>query len=477
MSSKETLLKVGDQTTKPTWRHFLILPSLFTLFVGSQIYTYVLNEWTQARMKEQYFPNSSLDANVSACGNSDKTSLEYQQYKQVQQQSANWLIFYNLGESVPMAFMNIVITAYTDSFGRKFLILLTIFGTFFKSGMISLIVTFDWSPVWVVVANIVLGCTGGAFGLFSAVFAFVADMTYTDEHRIIGIVVIECVVMGSAIVAPYLSGYFVETLGLGFSKTSFICVGMCFFSFLLLLIIPESIAKHNRQKARSIFQNIKRVTDFYVSKEMKGQRARYILLMLSFWFATVTAMSRTSIETLYFLGQPFCWGPSKIGLFMTARHAAQSIIGLGALPLLQICLSNQVIAIISTVSLTISYIIEGLAQSTLVIYFVPILGVFSFLMIPMIRGMMSNITPADKQGAMFAGVAVFEVISSLVGSIAFNGVYSQTMTFMNGFVFLSMAFLSMVDTVMLLVYNCIKPKPNAISVAHVNQETYSEDNV
>ncbi|KAH3862283.1 hypothetical protein DPMN_025249 [Dreissena polymorpha] len=179
--------------------------------------------------------------------------------------------------------------------------------------------------------------------------------------------------------------------------------------------------------------NIKRVTSFYVSKEMKGQRARYILLTLSFSFATLTSLNRSDIETLYFLGQPFCWGPSKIGLFMTACSAAQSIVGLGSLRLLQVCLSNPVIAIISTVSLTISYIIEGLAESTLVIYFVPISGIFSFLMVPMIRGMMSNITPADKQGAMFAGVAVFEVISSLVGSIAFNGVYSLTMTFMNGF--------------------------------------------
>ncbi|KAH3862092.1 solute carrier family 46 member 3-like [Dreissena polymorpha] len=432
------------------------------------MYSYVLYERTQAKMREQYFPNSSLDTNFSACDNINKTSLKYQQHKQVQQQSANWLIFYNLGETVPMVFMNIVITAYTDSFGRKFLILLTTFGTFFKAGMLSLIVTFDWAPVWVVMSYIVYGFTGGMFGLLSAVFAFIADITYTDDHRIIGIVVTECVLMSTSMVAPYLSGYFVETLSLGFSKTSFICVGMCFFSFSVLLLLPESLAKHNRQKAQSIIQNIKRVTDFYVSKEMKGQRTRYILLMLSFWFATVAGMCRTSIETLYFLGQPFCWGPSKIGLFMTAVNAAKSVIGLGSLRLLQVCLSNPVIAIISTVSLTISYIIEGLAQSTLVIYLGPITGMFSFLMLPMIRGMMSTITPADKQGAMFAGVAVFEVLSSLVGSIAFNGVYSLTMTFMNGFVFLCMAFLSVLDTILLLAYNRIKPPPSVISVAAIN---------
>ncbi|KAH3862284.1 hypothetical protein DPMN_025250 [Dreissena polymorpha] len=71
-------------------------------------------------MKVKYFPNSSVDAHFDPCDNSSKTSPEYQQYKKMQQQSANWIMFYNLAECVPQVFMNIVLTAYTDSLEEGF---------------------------------------------------------------------------------------------------------------------------------------------------------------------------------------------------------------------------------------------------------------------------------------------------------------------------------------------------------------------
>ena len=40
---------------------------------------------------------------------------------------------------------------------------------------------------------------------------------------------------------------------------------------------------------------------------------------------------------------------------------------------------------------------------------------------------------------MFASIATIEVLGSIVASVGENAVYSATLTFMNGFVFLIMA--------------------------------------
>ena len=53
-------------------------------------------------------------------------------------------------------------------------------------------------------------------------------------------------------------------------------------------------------------------------------------------------------------------------------------------------------------------------------------------------------------GSMFASLATVEVISSLTASVSENSIYSATVSFMNGFVFLAMAGFNLVDFILLV---------------------------
>ena len=427
---------------RPECRHYIMLIALFGILYAGVLNGFVMNEWTQKVIRNQYFPNHTKSFSGCSAVNSTETDEDY---KKVQKVTAQWQMIFSLAENIPTALVTLVLPSYTDSNGRKFLIIFSTAGMTAKSVIITSSVYFEGSLWYLFASNIVVGCTGSIFSLFSASFSMVADLTHTENERTIGIVVTDVFLLFSIVAASYCSGLFVETLELNFFKTSMIASAISVVVLLLTFVVKESHPSHKRNKRGSVLNTIKRMTDFYISKEFKGRRKAYIFLLLSFGMATIAGINRGSMETLYFLGKPFCWGPSKIGTFSTVRNAAQAFVGLCSVRVFQMCFSNATIGIISTLSNAMSYIIEGFATTTLMIYMVPLSGMFSFLVIPMIRSLMSSITTVDKQGAVFASVATIEVICTLAANLSQNAVYSVTMSFMNGFVFLMCAVISIIN--------------------------------
>lgn len=461
-TENDTLLSKKDRSQectvdfKPNWRHALIMPACFFAAFGGQLCLFVSYEWTHDQVAKEYFGNTTN--NISTCRPANKSDTEYAKYQTVQGQSAKWLTIYSVSELIPVILVQLVLPSYTDTYGRKFLLILTMFGACVKSVAITLTVHFEASFWYLVAGLTVCGMTGTFFALLSAAFSFIADITFSQQYRTAAIVVLEAMLLISSVAASFLSGYFIETIKLGFYYTSLIGTGLGVLGLVLIFFTPESLPKQRRSSHKPICATIKRMVDFYISSEFKGQRKAYILLLLAFSFGIVAGINRQSMETLYFLGQPFCWGPSKIGVFSMVRTGAQTLLGLGSVRFLQICLSDVAIAILSTVSTAISYMIEAFATTTLMIYMVPVAGMFSFLVTPMTRSLMSSMTSPDKQGAMFAGVATIEVISTLVASLSQNTIYSFTVSFMNGFVFIILAILAVINMVFLCIYQCTKPQ-------------------
>ena len=476
-SEKDPLLGTTEDLkeearSKLTWRHATLLPSVLMIMFGTAVYSYVLSEWTQYKIKTDFFPNTTQAKDVS-CGTQNKTDPNYVKYHHVQQQAASWSIAYVLAEYVPAFFVQLVLPSYSDSYGRKFLFILSVLGLSIKATTVMLTIQFEESFWYIVGANIVEGFTGASFGLFSAMFSFTADITTANSQRSTAIVLIEALSMVGYIVGSFLSGYFVQTMNLGFFHTSIIATGCTIMGSVLILLLPETLPKNKRTAPKPVLSMIKRMFDFYISKDFKGQRLSYILLILAFFFFSLSSMNRSSMETLYFLGQPFCWGPSKIGVFMLCRHGAQCILGLGSVKLMQRYMSDEVVSIISLISNTVSLVVEAFAVSFIVIIMVPITGMFSFLVIPVLRGMLSTMTSPDKQGAVFASVALIEVVSNILASLSQNELYSFTMSFMNGFVFLLMAFCSLITLFFLLGYRCTKHK--VVQYKHIQQDDSSPD--
>lgn len=142
---------------------------------------------------------------------------------------------------------------------------------------------------------------------------------------------------------------------------------------------------------------------------------------------------------------------------MLVRRAVKSFVGLATVKLWQKCLADEFIAMIGITSVILSYITEALAQTSFMLYMVPCAGIFSNLAVSMIQSIMSLMTSQDKQGAIFASIGTIELLGLILAAITESEVYSYTMSFMNGFVFLVMAFFAALAMLMLIAYTCTKP--------------------
>ena len=134
--------------------------------------------------------------------------------------------------------------------------------------------------------------------------------------------------------------------------------------------------------------------------------------------------------------------------------------------------AQNILTFASIISLIIHFFLtyhKVIPKYIFIAFLLPVIGVFAFLMVPMIRAIMSTMTPIDKQGSMFASMAVVQIISSIAGVPLGNEIYSATLYFMNGFVFLVLAFFCLIDFVLLVINLRLKPK-EYISIVQVEGE-------
>ncbi|WAR29779.1 S46A3-like protein [Mya arenaria] len=131
------------------------------------------------------------------------------------------------------------------------------------------------------------------------------------------------------------------------------------------------------------------------------------------------------------------------------------------------CMKDDIIAMLGTAIGIASYVVEGFAHGS-IIWLVPVLSAPTGLPIPMIRSLMSALTPADKQGALFASIGAVETLCALIGSVSNNAIYSATLTIMNGFVFEIMAAFTLIGVIFLVAY---------IFVARLMKDTDSRDDI
>ena len=103
------------------WMPFVTLLVVAYLMIQSgEIMMYVINEYIHQTLKEKMVTNSSISLGTSPCSTLNKSSQIYKNLTKVQQTAAQWVMYCNIALSVPAFFSSLILTAYTDKYGRKF---------------------------------------------------------------------------------------------------------------------------------------------------------------------------------------------------------------------------------------------------------------------------------------------------------------------------------------------------------------------
>ena len=337
------------------------------------LHSYNVNEWTQHMVKQKYFGNRTFSANFSACEKTNKSDPDYITYTHVQQETARWQIYNTVASTVPAFITAVIYPSYTDAFGRKYLFILSLTGIFLQFFIDALTILFSGSLVFIVLGAFMFGITGTSYCLLSAMFTYIADVTESGKQRTAAITVVESFLLIMSTSSGLVAGFFIDATGFTYPGITSACMS---FATLLIVVflLPETLPQGKRQKRLPVHKSVKRVVDFYLSSDFKGKRSLYILLIVSFIVLDLCSVHRRSLEVLYQLGMPFCWGPKKIGYFAALTNVGQSVASIGLVTLLQKCLSDVSIGMLASFSNACSLVLEGFANTDLLLY----LGAYSF---------------------------------------------------------------------------------------------------
>lgn len=445
--------KVDTEPRHPRlrWGHYLMGPCL-TLHLLSFMYTnQVIGQYIYYYFAKHYYPGSPIlhDQGGSEC-HINKTSLAYTQRTHVQKLTSEWLIFAAIFSNAPAIVSDIVLGSFSDKYGRKLFVIISLLGTFLKTVLTAVAMSTGTSLTYIYLFMAIEGVTGGWCLVLSLGYAYMSDLTTIGKSRTFAFALVEISVGFGLVLSGVSAGYLIKDAGFVYSMIVISSLN-AFNLVAVLMFLPESLDSSMHQTTR-IRDLMKGAFTFYIRDTSKeGKRWKFILLTLSYIALTMSFVGRESVELLYQLNAPFCWDSVKIGWYSSSVYIVRNIIGLSSIKLLKYCLLDNVIVIISGLSSILAYVMEAFAVNDAMLFSVPAIGIFTFLASPVIRSVMSQITPPDQQGALFSGIAVVQSVCTVVNEILTRSIYTATVTSFRGFVFLEFAGCSLL---MLGLYIC-----------------------
>ena len=319
--------KIEHHRVETTWRHGLIGPVICLYFFGTISSYYVLVEYTNEYWKEEEYSkvNLSLSNTSSPCEN-NVSKLVSDTENRATSKASEWIMYYSIAAGVPGVLANLILGSYTDAFGRKFLLTIGISGTFLRLGITAVVIYLEADLVYLLIACVVEGFSGQHATCLAVALAYAADITLPGKKRIMGIVIIEVLIGISLSSASFATGYMVE--GLGYKTPMFINAGLLALALLITItILPETFSKKLRRKNKSVIKVLKVVFQFFTHNDEKNNRWKYQIVLLCHALTNMSFLARIPTETLYQLALPFCWSPTKVGVYAAVRTVFMMFIG------------------------------------------------------------------------------------------------------------------------------------------------------
>ncbi|XP_069116200.1 lysosomal proton-coupled steroid conjugate and bile acid symporter SLC46A3-like [Argopecten irradians] len=462
---KNNMEKGEDNHGTLRWSHGLIgvvlMFNLFAVLLSSLVTT----QYVVVYLQKDMFPNStSLTSNVTTC-NLNKSTEEFKERTAVQQAASKLNIYLKLMENLPAIVTSGVIGGLSDRFGRTRVLTFTTSCFFLSTCVFSIIVYLEVDVYYFLISSVLYGTGGGLYGALSIGFAYVSDITSHGKQRTLMITILEASIGIGASLSGFVSGFIIEGVGFFYAGLC-VCAASACSVLVAIFLLPNSRPSEVLLSKTSILENARAAFSFYI--RASPMRHKYILLIIAFLVGSFSLLGKLSAEVLYELNVPFCWTSVKVGYYSAISISTSMIIGVALVKLLQMFFKEEIIGIFSCISAMTASIVEAFAYNDAMIFSVPVIGFLSTLIYPMTRSLLSKLTSADRQGALFAGVAVAEIVANLGSNVGASAIYSATVGSFRGSVFLVFASLSFLTMCILLMYRATKGNSKTIPIADVD---------
>ena len=291
-----------------------------------------------------------------------------------------------------------VLGSLSDRFGRRGVILCSLFG----SGLDYLLLAFAPTLPWFFLGRIISGMTAANF---TAANAYIADVSPPEKRaQNFGLV---AAAFGLGFVAgPALGGW----LGnLNLRLPFFVGAGLAMLNWLYgLLVLPESLPLDQRRafswKRANPVGSLVALKKFPI---VLGLTATYFLMMLAHQTFPSTWVLYTSYR--------YHWTPGQVGASLAIVGAMAMIVQGGLSRRIIPALGERRSIIIGLTNATVFMIAYGLATQGWMIYTLLVVGSLGSIASPAVQGLISRSVPLNEQGAVQGALAS---LASVAGVLA-----------------------------------------------------------
>jgi DHA1 family tetracycline resistance protein-like MFS transporter len=300
-----------------------------------------------------------------------------------------------------------VLGSLSDRFGRRPVILASLFG----SGIDYLVLA--WAPTlgWLYLARIVSGITAANF---SAASAYIADVT-PPEKRAAGFGMIGAAFGLGFIAGPAIGGL----LGAHGLRTPFlVAAGITLLNWLYgAFVLPESLAKENRRPFTwESAHPIKALTALSRWPVVMGLAGTH-------FFSILAGNIYPALWVLY-TGFRYGWDSRQVGISLALVGVMAAIVQAG--------LAGKVIAKIGErrgvylglLAMAVAMFCYGAATDGWMVYVIILIGSIGGIGSPATQSMISRAVPADEQGAVQGALNSITSIAGIVAPVLWTALFS-----------------------------------------------------
>ena len=288
--------------------------------------------------------------------------------------------------------------AISDRFGRRSVLLISIFGL-----ALNFFITAISPWLWLLLVSRLIG--GGFGASYTVAGAYIADVT-TPEKRSRSFGLMGAVFGLGFICGPMIGGLLAAN---NLRLPYFVAAGLALLNWLNgYFILPESLPKERRTSI-----DFKKVNPF--SAILALAQVRGIGNLVLVYIFSVFGQFILQTTWVLYTSFRFGWGPKENGISLFAVGIVSAGVQAGLLGVLLKKLGDTRTALAGMASSTLSYVLYGLAFQGWMMYAIIFVNMLGFVINPALQGIVSKAVDPRHQGITMGSL---NSISSIMGVIA-----------------------------------------------------------
>jgi DHA1 family tetracycline resistance protein-like MFS transporter len=325
--------------------------------------------------------------------------------------AARWVGWLEVAWVVPQFFAAPVLGMLSDRFGRRPVIIVSLFGVAAESAVGALAPNI-W---WLFAARILCGLSCGGM---AAAMAYVADVTAPDD-RTRAYARINAAIWAAIVLGPALGGLLaVANLRAPFWASA----GFALIAGLYgLLVLPESMDPGTRAPLRWSKANPWGALSLFLHRPGLAVLGVAQLLL---WLA---AYANQSVQVLYTAFR-YGWDALAFGIFCSVLALANIAVQAGLAGRIARRIGERATIIIGLTAQTLGFVAMGLAPTGLLYWAASLPQLLGNIAGPSLQSMMTAKVAADEQGRLQGAVGAISTLAGFSGSIVFTQAFAWTVT-------------------------------------------------